>query len=80
MFFTSGEKWKTTRRFAISSMKNLGMGKKIIEDKMIEELQFLNDKIQSFKDIQYVSCAWDLYEDSQKNIREDRRNMYDAES
>ncbi|KAM5152700.1 cytochrome P450 2W1 [Mantella aurantiaca] len=61
VFFTSGNKWKITRRFMLSCMKNLGMGKKMIEDKMIEELQFLNDKIESFNGKQFklreFACA-----------------------
>lgn len=48
VFFSSGEMWKTTRRFTMTSMKNLGMGKKHIEDKIIEELQFLIEKIESY--------------------------------
>ncbi|KAM4697764.1 cytochrome P450 2W1 [Rhinophrynus dorsalis] len=48
IFFASGEMWRTTRRFTISSMRTLGMGKKPIEDRVVEELQFLTEKIQSF--------------------------------
>ncbi|XP_069839971.1 cytochrome P450 2W1-like [Dendropsophus ebraccatus] len=48
VFFSSGEIWRTTRRFTASSLRNLGMGKKHIEEKIIEELQFLSDKIESF--------------------------------
>ncbi|KAG8539945.1 hypothetical protein GDO81_020091 [Engystomops pustulosus] len=40
--------WRTTRRFTMSSMRNLGMGKKHIEDKIIEELQYLTDKIEFY--------------------------------
>ncbi|MEE6498255.1 hypothetical protein FKM82_003016 [Ascaphus truei] len=40
--------WRTSRRFTISTMRNLGMGKKPIEDKIVEELQFLTEKIQSY--------------------------------
>ncbi|KAG8544362.1 hypothetical protein GDO81_022613 [Engystomops pustulosus] len=48
VFFASGEMWRTTRRFTMSSMRNLGMGKKHIEDKIIEELQYLTDKIEFY--------------------------------
>ncbi|XP_056392502.1 cytochrome P450 2W1-like [Hyla sarda] len=61
VFFSSGEMWRTTRRFTICSLRNLGMGRKHIENKIIEELQFLTDKIesyagQSFK-LREFSCA-----------------------
>ncbi|XP_040297554.1 cytochrome P450 2W1-like isoform X2 [Bufo bufo] len=48
VFFASGEMWRTSRRFTMSSMRNLGMGKKHIEDKIIEELQYLTDKVDSY--------------------------------
>ncbi|XP_069591529.1 cytochrome P450 2W1-like [Ranitomeya imitator] len=53
VFFASGEMWRTTRRFTMSSMRNLGMGKKHIEDKIIEELQFLTGKVESYKGQQF---------------------------
>ncbi|XP_075686415.1 cytochrome P450 2W1-like [Rhinoderma darwinii] len=53
VFFASGEMWRTTRRFTMSSMRNLGMGKKLIEDKIIEELQFLRYKIESYTGQQF---------------------------
>uniref|UniRef100_A0A8D0G3K2 CP2W1 protein n=1 Tax=Sphenodon punctatus TaxID=8508 RepID=A0A8D0G3K2_SPHPU len=49
VFFSTGELWRTTRRFTMASMRNLGMGKKLIEERIIEELQFLIGSIQSFK-------------------------------
>ncbi|XP_072272885.1 cytochrome P450 2W1-like [Pyxicephalus adspersus] len=61
VFFSSGEMWRTTRRFMISSMRNLGMGKKMIEDRIVEELQFLNHKIHSYNGehfkLKEFSCA-----------------------
>ncbi|PKU36624.1 hypothetical protein llap_13073 [Limosa lapponica baueri] len=49
LFFSIGELWRTTRRFTVSSMRNLGMGKKMIEGKIFEELHFLIEMIKSFK-------------------------------
>ncbi|KAM9372380.1 uncharacterized protein LRP34_007649 [Phaethornis superciliosus] len=49
LFFSIGELWRTTRRFTVSSMRNLGMGKKMIEGRIFEELHFLIEKIKSFK-------------------------------
>lgn len=49
VFFSIGDLWRTTRRFTVSSMRNLGMGKQMMEGKVCEELHFLIEKIKSFK-------------------------------
>ncbi|KAJ6659726.1 hypothetical protein lerEdw1_018441 [Lerista edwardsae] len=49
VFFSIGERWRATRRFTMSSMRNLGMGKKIMEERIIEELGFLVENIKSFQ-------------------------------
>ncbi|KAM6077811.1 uncharacterized protein LJ206_008266 [Theristicus caerulescens] len=49
LFFSIGDLWRTTRRFTVSSMRNLGMGKKMIEGRIFEELHFLIEMIKSFK-------------------------------
>ncbi|XP_074057381.1 cytochrome P450 2W1-like isoform X2 [Macrotis lagotis] len=49
IFFSSGELWKTTRKFTMSSMHNLGMGKKMMGKKILEEFSFLAGLIDSFK-------------------------------
>ncbi|XP_071976549.1 cytochrome P450 2W1-like [Engystomops pustulosus] len=48
VLFSNGELWKVTRRFTLSIFRDLGMGKKPIEGRIIEELQYLNAKIQSY--------------------------------
>ncbi|XP_054851607.1 cytochrome P450 2W1 [Eublepharis macularius] len=49
VFFSSGELWKATRRFTMSSMRDLGVGKKLIEGRILEELHHLIELIKSFK-------------------------------
>ncbi|NXE13602.1 CP2W1 protein, partial [Lophotis ruficrista] len=49
VFFSSQELWKTTRRFTVATMRDLGMGKHLGEERMLEELHFLIELIKSFK-------------------------------
>ncbi|XP_029982357.1 cytochrome P450 2K1-like [Sphaeramia orbicularis] len=44
--FANGESWKEMRRFAITTLKDFGMGKRVAEDKIIEECSYL---IQMFE-------------------------------
>ncbi|KAM9305176.1 cytochrome P450 2W1-like [Gastrophryne carolinensis] len=47
VIFSNGEGWKVTRRFTLSILRDLGMGKGPIEERIIDELQFLNALIAS---------------------------------
>uniref|UniRef100_A0A6J0UGY9 Cytochrome P450 2W1-like n=1 Tax=Pogona vitticeps TaxID=103695 RepID=A0A6J0UGY9_9SAUR len=49
LFFSVGDLWKTTRRFTLSSLRELGMGKTRLERRIHEELLFLMEKIRAFK-------------------------------
>ncbi|NXW03539.1 CP2W1 protein, partial [Fregetta grallaria] len=49
VFFSSQELWKMTRWFIIAIMQDLGMGKHLGEERMLEELHFLIELIKSFK-------------------------------
>ncbi|XP_063045933.1 cytochrome P450 2K1-like [Engraulis encrasicolus] len=49
ILFANGENWKTMRRFALSNLRDFGMGKKGSEEKIITEISFLMDVFESFK-------------------------------
>ncbi|NWR73445.1 CP2W1 protein, partial [Centropus unirufus] len=49
VFFSSQELWKRTRQFTLTTMRDLGMGKRLGEERMLEELHFLIELIKSFK-------------------------------
>ena len=43
---TQGDFWKEQRRFSHTVMRDMGMGKSIIEEKIVEELSFFIDKLK----------------------------------
>ncbi|XP_025004571.1 cytochrome P450 2AC1 isoform X2 [Gallus gallus] len=47
--FSSGENWKVMRRFTLTTLRDFGMGKKAIEDYVVEEYGYLADVIESQK-------------------------------
>ncbi|XP_063775288.1 cytochrome P450 2K1-like [Pseudophryne corroboree] len=51
--FSEGENWKVMRRFTITTLRDLGMGKSTLEDKIAEESVHLTDYIASFKGKQF---------------------------
>ncbi|XP_042692853.1 cytochrome P450 2K6-like [Centrocercus urophasianus] len=47
--FARGENWKVMRRFTLTTLRDFGMGKKAIEDHIVEEYGYLADVIESQK-------------------------------
>ncbi|XP_055507621.1 cytochrome P450 2K1-like [Leucoraja erinacea] len=49
IIFGHGESWKQMRRFTMSTLRDFGMGRKSIEDKIVEETHFLIKMFESYE-------------------------------
>ncbi|CAL8397561.1 unnamed protein product [Boreogadus saida] len=51
ILFSNGDNWKEMRRFAISNLRDYGMGKRTAEDKILEECQYLIEVLEKHKEM-----------------------------
>ncbi|XP_067426968.1 cytochrome P450 2K1-like [Thunnus thynnus] len=49
ILFANGESWKEMRRFALSTLRDFGMGKRVAEDKILEECCHLIQLFDEYK-------------------------------
>ncbi|XP_070703566.1 uncharacterized protein [Pempheris klunzingeri] len=55
ILFANGESWKEMRRFALSTLRDFGMGKKAAEEKIIEETQYLIKEFEKHEGKPFVA-------------------------
>ncbi|KAL0196643.1 hypothetical protein M9458_005183, partial [Cirrhinus mrigala] len=47
--FANGDSWKAMRRFALSTLRDFGMGKKLSEQKILDEMRYLREVFEKFQ-------------------------------
>ncbi|XP_062280781.1 cytochrome P450 2J4-like [Scomber scombrus] len=66
LFTSSGETWKKQRRFAMSTLRNFGLGKSITEQSICEEIRYLQEEIENDKGEPFNPAG--LFNNSVSNI------------
>ncbi|KAG7232710.1 hypothetical protein INR49_008197 [Caranx melampygus] len=62
VIWSNGDSWREMKRFALTNLKDFGMGKKACEDKIIEECKYLTEvfrksKGKTVETAQPINCA-----------------------
>lgn len=60
VILTEGETWKHNRRFCLSCLRDMGMGKSSMESKIVEEINVLLEVFKK-QNQQAFNCTWDLF-------------------